>query len=124
MNGFSFLLGGEYMGATIFKEGKKRQSLAVRKDDVFLQFNDNWTRLKYIQLNANKVIEMRENQLLGPDKLQAYNEICLIHAKKRLSIPIVQGSGRYCGLNGGGLRFSVPRNIRIAKAEMHNWHLR
>lgn len=112
------------MGVIAFKEEKKKKSLAVRNGDVYLQYNDTQTRLRFIQLNANKVIEMRENQLLETDKLQSYTKICLIHAKKRLSIPIVQGSGRYCGLNDGGLRFSVPSNVRIAKAEMHNWHLR
>lgn len=125
MNGSSFFRrGGECMGVTIFKEKKKRHSLSVRKDDVYLQFNEKGTRLKFIQLNANKVIEMRQNHLLDQHKLQEYNGICLIHAKKQLCIPIVQGSWRYCGHNNGGLRFSVPNNIRIAKAEMHNWHLR
>ncbi|MET3564144.1 hypothetical protein ABID30_003241 [Enterococcus rotai] len=112
------------MGVIAFKEEKKKKSLAVRNGDVFLEYNDTQTRLRSIKLNANKVIEMRENQLLGKGKLQEYTEICLIHAKKRLCIPIVQGSGRYCDHDNGGLRFSVPNNVRIAKAEMHNWHLR
>lgn len=109
------------MEKILFKEGT--QVLAVKESDVRFSYTKS-DRLKKIGLSTNKVIEMKENGLLTPEKIQQYSVIALIHAKKKLMIPIVKGSGRYGGKRGILLGFSVSPSFHLKRGEMHNWHLR
>lgn len=96
--------------------------MAVNESDVRFNYKKNGY-LRQITLSTNKIIEMRENGLLDPNKVQKYSRIMVIHDKKKLPIPIVIGSGRYCGQKEGQLRFSVSPIVRLKKGELHNWHL-
>jgi hypothetical protein len=108
------------VGKSIFK--KKKYFLAVKESDVRFSFAPSG-RLNQIRISANKIIEMRENGLLDPDKIHMYSGIVLVHDRKTLRIPVVRGSGKFCGQNSGLLRFAISPNVFLRKGELHNWHL-
>lgn len=108
------------MGKSIFK--KETHGLAVKESDVRFSFAPSG-RLNQIRISANKIIEMRENGLLDPKKIHEYSRITLVHDKKMLRIPVVRGSGKFCGQNSGLLRFSIAPNVFLKRGELHNWHL-
>ncbi|MEI5992412.1 hypothetical protein A5881_003968 [Enterococcus termitis] len=109
------------MGTSIFKE--QVSHLALKNSDVKFYY-DRRNVLKRVLVNANKVIELRENQLLKNEKLREYSEIWLIHDKKIIKIPVVKGSWNFCGQKDGLLRFSIAPNVRLERKDMHNWHLK
>lgn len=97
-------------------------TLAVKQADVRLDFRKNGT-LRRISLPTNKVIEMKKNGLLLPEKVEEYSMIELVHEKKLIPIPVVKGSGKYYGPKGCLLRFLVEPTAQLMKREIHNWHL-
>lgn len=98
-------------------------TLAVKQVDVRFGYRKSGT-LKQISLSTNKVLEMQKNGLLLPEKVEKYSTIELIHDKKLISIPVVKGSGKYCGRNGCLLRFLVEPATQFMRSDIHNWHLR
>lgn len=108
------------MSQSIFKE---TATLRLTLQEADVRFQTNQTRITYITMTANKVIELRENGLLENERLKAYTHIVLLKDKKLLPIPIVRGGFRYGGAGNHLLRFPVAPNIVLKKRDMKNWHL-
>ncbi|GGD03306.1 hypothetical protein [Enterococcus wangshanyuanii] len=112
------------MGTSIFKEQARHLALKESDVDFVYQRSNQQKILKQLTINANKVIELRENNLLELKQWQEYSAILLVHNRKTIKIPITKGSWRYCGKNKARLRFSIPNNVRLSRSKMQNWHLR
>ncbi|MEI5992354.1 hypothetical protein A5881_003910 [Enterococcus termitis] len=112
------------MGTSIFKEQVRHLALKESDVDFVYQRSNQQKFLKQLTINANKVIELRANNLLELRKLQEYSVILLVHDKKTIKIPITKGSWRYCGQNKGRLRCSIAPHVRLERNDMHNWHLK
>lgn len=107
------------------KKGKFRDTthvLAILQTDIDYRYRNNY--LYSIEIGKTKVMELADNQLLEPIKLQMYKELTIIHGMRKLSIPIIQGSFYYTGDKGEALSCYVPTTLKMEKQNLHNWHLR
>lgn len=101
---------------------EKTYSLAVNQSDLRFFYKNKF--LRTISISSNKTIELRKNKLLEPEKLKQYNELCIVHDKKLLKLPIVQDSPTYNGRNGELLQVTIPDNVQLSKEDLEKWHLK
>ncbi|WP_394701607.1 hypothetical protein [uncultured Enterococcus sp.] len=104
------------------KEKIHRLTVKKSEKDVRLNFRKSGT-LRQISFSTNKVLEMRKNGLLLPEKVAEYTIIELIYDEKEIEIPVIKGSGKYCGHDGCLLRFLVDPIVQLKRGEQKKWHL-
>ena len=91
---------------------EEEHTLAVSKSETRFYYRKGGA-IGQIRLSTNKVIELQKNGLLVPERVNNYSMIELICGEAAKLIPIIQGSGRYCGHERKQFRFLIPKNVRL-----------